>query len=152
MLTASVAVVVAKLGLAPMLRYAEGMKIFTLFLLLFTLLSVAEARNVYRWVAADGTVTFADRPLSREAEVYEPQQRTPVAIEEQGDPVAERKKRKCIEARDRLEQYSSQSEIRRVDKESGRIVRLEPEAREALITEARQDAQVWCDDEAVVAR
>lgn len=123
------------------------MKTVLLTMLLFALTSLAEARNVYRWVAPDGTVTFADRPLSKDAEVYVPEQRTPVVEAEQGDPVAERKKRKCIEARDRLEQYSSQSEIRRVDKETGRIVRLEPEAREALISEARQDAQVWCDDE-----
>lgn len=119
------------------------------FLLLFLVLlaPVADARNVYRWVEPDGTVTFSDRPLSKEAEVYVPEQRTPTVIAEQGDPVAERKKRKCQEARDRLEQYTSQAEIRRVDQATGRIVRLEPEAREALISEARQDAQVWCDDE-----
>jgi hypothetical protein len=123
------------------------MKTLLIIPLLFAVVGFAEARNVYRWVAPDGTVTFADRPLSQDAEVYVPQQRTPVEVAEQGDPVEERKKRKCIEARERLEQYTSQAEIRRVDKASGRIVRLEPEAREALIAEARQDAQVWCDDE-----
>lgn len=128
-----------------MLSAMKAIRFLPLFLVL--LAPVADARNVYRWVEPDGTVTFSDRPLSKEAEVYVPEQRTPTVIAEQGDPVAERKKRKCQEARDRLEQYTSQAEIRRVDQATGRIVRLEPEAREALISEARQDAQVWCDDE-----
>lgn len=138
------------LGLVRWLRYADSMKLASfktgLLLGVVLLAPLAEARNVYRWVADDGTVTFSDRPLAKNAEVYVPDQRTPLVEAEQGDPVAERKKRKCIEARERLEQYSSQAEIRRVDSATGRIVRLEPEAREALITEARQDAQVWCDD------
>lgn len=117
-----------------------------LLLIALVAAGTADARNVYRWQAPDGTVTFSDRPLERHAEIYVPEQRTPVAVAEQGDPVAERRKRKCIDARERLEQYSSQSEIRRVDQATGRIVRLEPEAREALISGARQDAQVWCDD------
>lgn len=117
-----------------------------LMLIALVAAGTADARNVYRWKAPDGTVTFSDRPLERNAEIYVPEQRTPLVAAEQGDPVAERRKRKCIDARERLEQYSSQAEIRRVDQATGRIIRLEPEAREALISEARQDAQVWCDD------
>lgn len=133
------------------LRYAAAMRFVKTTLLLLSFCAtatVADARNVYRWVAPDGTVTFADRPLEKNAEIYVPELRTPVVETEQGDPKAERQKRKCIDARERLEQYSSQAEIRRVDQATGRIVRLEPEAREALITEARQDAQVWCEDDA----
>ena len=125
----------------------RGMKTTVVLVLGLMFVGVADARNVYRWVEPDGTITFADRPLNQKAEIYEPEQRTPIEDTAQGDPVAERKKRKCIEARERLEQYTSQAEIRRVDQATGRIVRLEPEAREALISEARQDAQVWCDDE-----
>lgn len=127
-----------------MLRFMKTKLFLALGLLLVA--AAVDARNVYRWVEPDGTVTFSDRPLAKSAEIYVPVQRAPIVPTEQGDPVAERKKRKCQEARGLLEQYTSQSEIRRVDTDTGRIVRLEPEAREALISEARQDAQVWCDD------
>ena len=111
------------------------------------LVATASARNVYRWVDADGTVNFADRPMNSKAQIYEPAYLAPKQDNAQGDPVAERRKRKCIEARGLLEQYTSQAEIRRVDPDTGRIVRIESDAREDLIREARQDALVWCDPE-----
>lgn len=118
-----------------------------LLLGLCSVVLAASARNVYRWVDADGTVNFADRPLDNKAQIYQPLDSDPLPATEQGDPIAERRKRKCIEARDLLEEYSSQAEIRRVDPDTGRVVRLEADAREDLIREARQDALVWCDPE-----
>jgi|GEM_PF-2250259 len=117
------------------------------FFIALGLVVTASARNVYRWVDADGTVNFSDRPLDKSAEIYEPTVLPPKPVTGQGDPEAERRKRKCIEARELLEQYNSQSEIRRVDPDTGRIVRIEADAREDLIREARQDALVWCDPE-----
>ena len=138
-------------GALGRLGYAWRMRkrVLQLGLLLVALATVAtaSARNVYRWVYADGTVNFSDRPLSKDALIYEPTVIPPKPDTGQGDPVAERRKRKCIEARELLEQYTSQSDIRRVDPDTGRIVRIEADAREDLIREARQDALVWCDPE-----
>jgi len=126
--------------------------------------------ELYRWVDEQGQTHFSDQPahsqpheigvrpspaapqqphermdktrrLLNAYQIERQQQREQQAKQKQQ---AEERRRNCLQARDRLRQYSETGSIYRLD-DDGRRVYLSEQERTLLIASHRQAAADWCD-------
>ena len=143
---------------------------FALFawLLLAAQGSMAE---IHRWVDEQGQVHFEDRsraesatgtrgykppPASRDnhrermertqklINAYQTERQQQREEKEQREQAQEQRKRRCLIARDNLEQYRRYGSIYRLD-DNGERVYYSGQEREALMERARAEVQKWCD-------